>query len=188
MNRLYNETLLFQNLHALCDYLQTGANPEQEFKFYTDKIAIDHNVTLSKNDNLFSIRIWRTMTAWNCWYNSATNPLSDFIGALDYSIRDQFIKIEYMSINDPEYSRNHFEQYEISMSEALLLNKTLLNFIKRIAKETKKQKIIIDVHRDLSLYERYYEREGFVLTLRKHACVPNWLEAEYVLGLSIRNI
>lgn len=57
----------------------------------------------------------------------------------------------------------------------------LIEFIKNIAILENKKKIIIDVHSNLRIYNKYYKKDGFILTNRK--CKENglWLEAEIVV-------
>ena len=71
---------------------------------------------------------------------------------------------------------NPLDQYE---SEDLITS--LINFIKIMAKKENKDKIIIDVHENLRLYEKYYYYNGFDITNRKCITNPYWFEAEIIL-------
>ena len=57
----------------------------------------------------------------------------------------------------------------------------MIDFIKNKAVEENKTKIIIDVHSNLRLYNKYYINEGFKVTNRKCPDNKYWLETEIIL-------
>ena len=173
---IYNKVMLLQNLKELNELLNNNDNSSLyncKCKYiYENRIAIEH--CLKKNKNI--IRIWRTKSLFDYWFDDFKHCGKNFIGALDYTIHDAYIKIDYLCINNSEIKNmynNPLDQYE---SEDLITS--LINFIKIIAKKENKDKIIIDVHESLRLYEKYYYYNGFDIT--NHKCIENpfWLEAE----------
>jgi hypothetical protein len=168
--------MLLQNLKELNELLNNNDNSSLyncKCKYiYENRIAIE--LHLKKNRNI--IRIWRTKCLFNYWFDDFKHCSNNFIGALDYTIHDTYIKIDYLSINNSENKNmynNPLDQYE---SEDLITS--LINFIKIIAKKENKDKIIIDVHENLRLYEKYYYYNGFDITNRKCKANPFWFEAE----------
>jgi len=55
---------------------------------------------------------------------------------------------------------------------------SLINFVKIVATKENKTKIILDVHENLQLYNKYYYYEGFEKTGRKSIDNPFWIETE----------
>lgn len=56
-----------------------------------------------------------------------------------------------------------------------------MEYIRSVAKENHKEKIILDVHKNLRFFEAYFRNEGFIVTGRKFNDNPCWLEAEYII-------
>jgi hypothetical protein len=172
---IYNKVILLQNLKKLNELLNNDNSSLYNYKckyIYEDKIAIEHY--LKKNMNI--VRIWRTKSLFDYWFDDFKHCSKNFIGALDYTIHDTYIKIDYLCINNSELKNmynNPLDKYE---SEDLITS--LINFIKIIAKKENKDKIIIDVHENLQLYEKYYYYNGFDITNRKCIKNPFWIEAE----------
>ena len=171
---IYKKIILLQNLEELNELLNNNDNASlYNCKcIYGDRIAIQHY--LNKNMNI--IRIWRTKSLFDYWFNDFHYCHRNFIGSFDYTIHDQYIKIDHLYINNGENKNlydNPLNQYE---SDDLI--KSLINFIKIIAKKENKNKIIIDVHENLRLYEKYYYYNGFDITTRKCIDNPFWIEAE----------
>jgi hypothetical protein len=173
---VYNKTILLQNLKELNELL-TNDNSSLYSKtksncIYENKIAIEHY--LKKNMNI--VRIWRTKALFDYWFDDFKDCGKNFIGALDYTIHSTYIKIDYLCINNSEMKNmynNPLDEYD---SEDLI--KSLIHFIKMIAKKENKDKIIIDVHENLRLYNQYYYYNGFDITNRKSKDRPFWIEAE----------
>ena len=169
---IYNKVILLQNLKELNELLNNNDNNCKCKCIYENRIAIEHYL----KKNMKVVRIWRTKSLFDYWFDDFKHCGKNFIGALDYTIHDTYIKIDYLCINNSEIKNmynNPLDQYE---SEDLITS--LINFIKIIAKKENKDKIIIDVHENLRLYEKYYYYNGFDITNRK--CIPNpfWFEAE----------
>ena len=177
---IYNKVTLLPNLSALNELLINNDNPNlYNCKcIYEDRIAVQHY--LHKNRHI--IRIWKTKSLFDYWYNDFHDYSRNFIGALEYTINDEDIKIDYLYINDSSNNinfrlyNNPLDEYE---SEDLF--KSLINFIKIIGKKEKKYKIIKDVHKNLRIYEKYYYYNGFKVTDRKSIDNPFWIETEIIL-------
>ena len=169
---IYNKVILLQNLKELNELLNDNSSLYNRKCIYENRIAI--KLCLKKNTNI--VRIWRTKSLFDYWFDDFEHCSKNFIGALDYTIHDTYIKIDYLCINNSEMKNmynNPLDQYE---SEDLIIS--LINFIKIIAKKENKDKIIIDVHENLRLYEKYYYYNGFDITNRKCIKNPYWFEAE----------
>ena len=176
---IYNKVTLLPNLEALSELLNNNDNVSlYNCKcIYEDRIAIQHYI--KKDMNI--IRIWKTKSLFDYWYNSFDYCSKNFIGSLDYTIYDSYIKINYLYINDGEHKNlynNLLDEYEVDD-----LLKCLINFIKTLAKKENKNKIILDVHRNLRLYQKYYYIEGFEVTKRKCIDNPYWIETEINLSV-----
>ena len=173
---LYNKTILLPNLNSLQELLNNNGN-ESDYMckgFYEDKIAISHEL----NENgMNSIRVWKTKCLFGFWYNDFNHSHNNFIGALDYKIYENYIKIEYLNINDFD-KKDLFYNPLNEEEEAVNLVKSLINFVKIIATKENKSNIILDVHENLRIFFKYYYEEGFRVTNRKCKTNPFWLESE----------
>jgi hypothetical protein len=179
-----NNTILLPNLvKVICLLNNTPTNEESNCCVYSNRVAIKHYS--DKNQNI--IRIWKTKSLFNYWYDDFS--VSRIIGAIDYTINDDHIKIDYLSVNDDENSKkNGFNSDVLEDSEAQELINSMLNFVKIIANEKNKNKIINDTHKKLRLYEKYFKNAGFVITNRKCADNPCWIETELILNNDECNI
>ena len=97
---LYNKTILLPNLDALNDVLVNDENPNLYACncVYADRIAIQHQI----QKGMHNIRIWRTKTLFDYWFNDFHYSGRNFIASLDYTIHKDYIKIEHLGINDRE--------------------------------------------------------------------------------------
>jgi hypothetical protein len=171
---IYNKIILLPNLEALNELLINNDNVSlYNCKcIYEDRIAIQHNV--KKNRNI--IRIWKTKSLFDYWYNDFHHCGKNFIGALDYTIYDTYIKIDYLYINHDE-PKNLYNSLLHEYECEDLIN-ALIHFLKIVAKKEKKSKIILNVHQNLRLYLKYYYVEGFEITNRKCNYNPVFIEIE----------
>ena len=171
---IYNKVILLENLKELNELLNKNEKPiSNNCKcIYGNKIAIKHS--LKKNMNI--IRIWKTKSLFDYWYDDFNNCGRNFIGSFDYTIYDTYIKIDYLCINNSETKNMYDNPLDKYDTEDLI--KSLINFIKIIAKKENKNKIIIDVHSNLEHYNKYYSQFGFTATVRKCSDNPYWIEAE----------
>jgi hypothetical protein len=168
---LQNKIILLPNYDELNEYLKNELNYNYNCpSFYNDRIAITTNY---KNKN--SIRIWKTFSILDIWYSKFVEK--NIIGALDYSIHDTFIKIDYLFINDEEKLYMNYNFF-LNEDDAEKLVHSFILYIKDIAKKENKNKIIIDVHNNLRYYNKYYKDEGFCITKRKSKDNPFWIETE----------
>ena len=170
--------VLLDSFNDLINYLRNDKinNP---FTFYSSKFVINHE-TFTNPDTTnvkHSIRIWKSNTLFNSWYND--NNDSSFVAAFDYQIRTNDIKIEYLSVNDDEC---HYKNKPIDLNSARILHKELLNYLKKVAKEENKQRIIVDVHENLRIYNKYYKNAGFEITGRNAKDNPFWKEIEFKIS------
>lgn len=167
----YNKTILLPNLHSLYNVLVNNTDMSSRTCYYGNKIAIKHYI----NESMNIVRIWQTRSLCDYWYDDFNSTRC--IGGIDYIISDDHIKIDYIEVNDGE---NTNMNYDISLDdhEAYELNKSIIYFIKSVAIENQKNKIILDVHENLRVYEKYFKNIGFKITNRKCIDNPYWVEAE----------
>lgn len=172
-----SKNIVLDSCNDLYNYLRSG-NVSNPFTLYSDKVILNRETFNHPNmeNTRHSIRIWKSKTMLNYWYNDQSS--SSFIGALDYQIRPNDILIEYLNVNDDECC---YKTKPIDQTEAIAVQRELLEYVKNRAKEENKQKVIIDVHENLRLYNKYYKDEGFQVTERKSSDNPFWREAEITL-------
>ena len=175
----YNKTTLLPSLDELYILLVQGRIIQTDCFFCVGpRIAIEHRQDGIKH----SIRIWRTNSLFNYWYEELTSK--NFIAALDYIIyppqEGDYVKIDYLYINDGEYSGDYNNLYEDPLDEieAQDLNDNLIKFVVNIAKTNGLPRIVKDVHQNLRIYNKYFKSNGFKLTYWKCIDNPYWLETE----------
>jgi hypothetical protein len=176
----YNKTILLYNFTNLLELLNNKEIIDIRDKFecnyyYGNRIAIKHYNKLNKH----TIRIWKTKSLLDIWYNDFN--CKEFLGALDYTIDDNEIKINYLNVNktgnnDMYMYSNYLEEYD---TEELI--NALIYYIKLIGKKENKEKIILDVHGNLIYFNLYYYYNGFNVTNRKCKDNPYWIETEFIL-------
>ena len=170
-----NKIIFVSSLQSVQKLLYNYNNFKLENCIYNDRIAISHHEIEGNN----IVRMWKTKSLFNIWYDDFTNSHSEFVAAIDYRINDDHVKIEYLNINDDESNSN--KETRLDINESNELTKSLLDFMKNKAKEENKKKVIIDVHQNLRLYEKYYKKHGFIATNR--VCKDNryWIETEFIV-------
>jgi len=176
---LYNKTILLPNLDALTDVLINNENPNLYTCncVYEERIAIQHHI----QKGMHNIRIWRTKSLFDFWFNDFHYSGRNFIASLDYTIHKNFIKIEHLGINDREPVNLRLYDNSFDCDDAEDIIKYLIHFVKMVGKRENKSKIILDVHENFRLYEKYYYYEGFKITERKSKGNPFWIETEIIL-------
>lgn len=166
-------TSLFSNFNELHQYLRIGNMPKQPFNVYSNKIMI--NQTIENDVNIF--RIFKSKVLFDYTGNEYKN-MNDFIGALHYSINPDNIKIKYMDIDICK--NDDYNDFCFNEKEAFEIKKSLIAYVKNLAKEEKKSKIIVDVHHNMKTYNSLFLKEGFTITARKSNHNPHWIEIEYI--------
>ena len=132
----------------------------------------------TETKNAETIRIWRSNSYFGLWYDGFTS--GKFLAALDYTIYENHIKIDYMNLYDS--SQTYYEKCaQLTSTESTYLNSLLLRYVKKLARKESKQKVIVDVHPNLRIFDRYYLPNGFTITDRKSEDNPFWREAEFCL-------
>lgn len=174
----YNKTLLLPNLESICDLLN---NKESNYIYFSNYICNERTAIKHWNVGKMNIiRIWNTRSFLDYWYNEFCDSERRFIGALDYTIHDNYIKIEYLCINDGE----NYMMYDdvLETEEAHELIHSLINYVKILANKENKPKIVMNVHGNLRLYDKYYSRVGFETTNNKCIDNPYWVEIVIVMN------
>jgi hypothetical protein len=144
---------------------------------YSKKIIVEHKQNIG---DLYILRIYEQSVLFNRWYSNLNS--ARFIAALDYSINKEHIKIEYMNINDIEYIGSKiYDEPKLTNFDSIRINKWLIDYIKTIAQDLNKEKVIVDVHYNLRIFNNYYLGEHFIATKRQCIDNPYWIEAEYIV-------
>ena len=115
------------------------------------------------------------------WYDEQSSQ--SFVAALDYVVQKDQIKCEYMSVNYDVREMWYSMNYKSTLTEEEIpeVIHSMVHYLTTVAGQENKPKIVIDVHSNLRIYQKHYERAGFVLTERKAQDNPYWIEAELVL-------
>jgi hypothetical protein len=129
------------------------------------------------------IRVWNTNSWFGFWHDELS--VSNFIGAMDYTIHDDHIVIDYLCAND-EINVKLFENSQprepLSNLEATQLMKSFICFVKNITEEENISVIRKDVHQNMFFYEKYLMDNGFITTGTRCEYNPQWLETEVRLS------
>ena len=209
MYRGLKPTTLFSNFNELHQYLRIGLVPKQPFNVYSNKMMVHHtvdneiNVFTPLNNSirtadelstklpvtdlniatqrgadsiLHRYRVFKTKLLFDYAGNDYKN-LNNYVAALDYSINTDNIKIEYINVDNCE--NNNYNDFYFDEKEGFELKKSLIIYVKNMAKEENKNKIIVDVHHNLNTYNSLYLKEGFSITTRNSTRSPQWIEIEY---------
>ena len=175
----YQNLFLLANLKEVYELLYYNVIPPLYncTPFFATRIAVQHIV----NKTQHRIQIWKTDTWFDYWYTDFQNCGKNLIAVMDFSLNDDVqeedtIKIDRIYVNDGSnlqlYNRILDEQ------DAEDLMKSLVEFVKNVAKVENKNKIILDVHSNLRIYLKYYYFLGFKTTYRKCIDNPFWMECE----------
>jgi hypothetical protein len=98
---------------------------------------------------------------------------------MDYSINDTTIKINHIGINDIEHLNIYNQPLDEYDAENVINH--LVEFLKVIAIKENKGKIIIDVHENLRIFNKYYCDLGFITTNNKSNNNPFYLETNLII-------
>lgn len=168
----YNKSIILKDFAMVNKILKTYSiqNMDNSNIIYGDRYFMNHRMVGDTN----VIRIWKTKSLFDIWYDEMR--ADNWIASIDYKIADDHLKIEYMNINDIECRLNN--KYLLGNQESTEINKSMIEFVKHISKENKKDKIVVDVHNNLRIFDKYYKPEGFISTSRRCIDNPFWVEAE----------
>ena len=179
---IFNKIVLFTCLRELNHDLK---QPVFSLPNYTKTLSfkcgekIAFGISHPQNSDRTLIRMWYTNTYFGIWHDDFDS--GKFLAALDYSVCDDHIKIDYMNLYDQEYVRyqTHYRETEhLNTQRAAELNHAMLDYIANQARTMKKPKVIVDVHQNLRIFDNYYKPYGFFATERRCRDNPYWVEAE----------
>ena len=105
----------------------------------------------------------------------------NLIACLDYTINNDHIKIEYLSISD-DFDINYRKNIILNDNDAIELKNSLILYIENIAKINNLNKIIIDVHNNLKYYNKYFKDNNFIITDKRCNDNPFWIETEKIIN------
>jgi len=197
----FNKVVFVASVNEMCKFFRNPNVFQPSSCIYDDRIVIKHsiippvpcggNCSAMQGERIHSIRAWKTKSVFDLWYEDFTTRT--FVAALDYEIKEDHVKIQYMNINDKESvkatygegseaSRINIKLHpSVDTIESIQINRALLNYVKDVAIEEKKNKVIVDVHENLRIFNIYYRREGFHVTDRKCSDNPYWIETEFTI-------
>ena len=178
----YNKIVLLPTIQQVHNILRNQPI-NIPFYIYNDRFAIERKKYKNSgflSDPTESIRIWKTKCLLDWWYNDQST--GTFIGALDYVVLKDKIKIDYINIRDYEYN-NMYKHSEslLTQDQSQELLGAMVDYVKLFALEEKKTKITLSVHNNLRLYNLYFKNLGFALNGYKDPDNNYWLETEIIL-------
>ena len=115
------------------------------------------------------------------YYSIKATYINNTIFSLNFDIKDDKIKIEYLNINNDYYSNKFNEKIFLTINEYKLLKEAIFNYIEKIAYKNNKRRIIIYIHNNLERYNYELLDIGFIITNRRCFDNPFWIEAEKIL-------
>jgi hypothetical protein len=184
-----SKTTILSGFQYLYTYLATKAVTNNICQ-YKDKIFITERVyTYVNKDKQYiqdhDMRIWKSDSILDIWYDNLSGD--NFLGGINYSINPDYVKIDYINVNDEEnyekkssYRYDNILRYEDFLNEdnAKIFRGHLLRYVETIAWQHNKPKLILDLHCNLRLYNKFYKPYGFIETGRKCHDNPYWVEVE----------
>jgi hypothetical protein len=181
MLKFSKQTIFLSNLKQVNHLLRYNKIVKYDWfnNFCNERYIIRKNFDSENNDDKNVLRIWKTNTVFDYWYDNYSSQ--NFIASLYYIKKEKEIKIDYLDVNDSDYPRFETDEKSPEMLddiESKEIVNSLIEFLENIAKKEKKEKIIIDVHKNLYIYNKYYSIKGFVVTNRQCNENRNWFEAE----------
>lgn len=165
----YNNIRTFTNALILTSFQTSNYNLISP---YINHVAVKIS---NNNNNYISLKAWK--------YNNCINTYTDKnnILQLECKLYDNYLKINYLYINNDYYSNYLNEPKILSNDEYISLKNAFICYIEKLALDNEKEKIIIDVHHNMKRYNHELKDMGFIITNRK--CLDNsfWYEAEKTL-------
>jgi len=177
--KMSRNTFLLSGWEELHLFLQTGEHLHERCFFGFDaNLVLQHEI----RDQYHSIRVWST-NAWFCFWADELS-VSNFIGAMDFTILTDHIRIDYLCVNDSETVKM-FEMYKprkpLSRVNAKHLVESFVCFVENFARKNSLHAIRKDVHQNLVFYKEYLRSNGFELTGIRCPDNPYWVRSELVL-------
>ena len=151
-------------------------------KFYGNKYLIMEQIFDNTKYNYLS---WVSRCLFKSYYDDYSYNRKIF--ALDFSITNDILKINHLSINNDYNDKNNIynDKNKVKLTEEEVINvkKYVFNLIKNKAIENNINKIAIDIHSDLKRYNYELNNEGFIPNYDiKCYNNPNWIQAEKIIN------
>lgn len=161
-------------LSHLCSFLTRNKYNYYPCCFYNFQRII---VKQDSKNNKISLRMYESYSILNIWFEKYSS--NRFICALDYTEHPEHIKIDYLYVNNEDGVVCY--ENKLTREESDEVMDALVKHVEIKAKETLKPKIILDVHENLRLYEKYFQTRGFMTTNRKSRDNSYWIETEKIV-------
>jgi hypothetical protein len=166
--QFFKKTVLLASFYDISKLLEHNII---KTNYISNNIAVRHYM----HQDLNVIRIWNVNSISKYLYEESA--INNFIIAFDYKIEQDRIKIEYLNMNDNKYSNTKYNSNYLTDNDVYELTSSIVIFIEKIARENNKNRIVIDVHKDLKTYNKYY-KDFFQVTSRISLDHPRWIEIE----------
>ena len=121
---------------------------------YLNKIIVGEYKTSS---GYGVVRVWKNGQRFGVSPFSQNNTL----GALDYQIHDTIFKIEYICVYDSDANSSELNP---KYKDAKKYTNLMVQIAEKKSNELLFDKMIMDTHMSLRLFDTYYKNEGFSLT------------------------
>jgi hypothetical protein len=153
---------------------QKSLIPNYKAKIIVGECQIHHDEMLPP---LHVLRVWKN----DNYFRIDRNPLESrkSIGALEYSVNKRRFKIEFLHVFDGNKGSLNADPKYVHAREYI---KAMISIAERKAIESKHDRIIMDTHNSLRLFDRYYKNEGFVLTNKVSTDHRAWVETQKILN------
>jgi hypothetical protein len=169
-----SKTIIIPTLDGLLKYIRGETIAYKPLpSLYTTRFIVQHKVDSTPSEDVLkeagfkppqpptdvhhSIRIWQSKVLLNTWYNIGARTTA-FIGALDYTLHPDHLKIEHLRVNDEECQ---YYLKPLTKEDATKVRIALMDCIIKVAVQENKSKVLVDVHRNLRLFKKYYIEDGF---------------------------
>lgn len=157
-----HKSILVSQLSNICSLLKK--QPVKLYPcLYANRFVVRHETEKEANN----IRIWKTKSFMDIWYPGNKT----YLGAIDFYLKRDHLQIEYIYVN----------QYALIEDESQELMGSMIEYAKFKARDSNKPKIILSVHENERMYNKFFKHRGFVLTERRDPQNGYWKETEYPL-------
>ena len=140
---------------------------------YNVKIVIGECVLDGGIKPIHVVRAWKNEN----YFSFDKNPFEKHksIGSLDYSVNEKIFKIEFLHVFDNDDCGFDADPKYVDAVEYI---KSMISIAERKALESNHDKIIMDTHKSLRLFHRYYKDADFVLTNNVSSDHSAWVETQ----------
>ena len=151
---------------------QKSVIPNYKGKIIVGECRLPH----MDHGSIHVVRVWKNNNYFSIDRNSFERR--KYIGALDYSVNENRFKIEFLHVFDSDNGSLNADPKYVNAKEYI---KSMISIAERKTIESKHDRIIMDTHNSLRLFNRYYKNEGFVMTNNVSTDHRAWVETQKIL-------